>query len=281
MRRRFGLRPTLAVGVLAVTATLGAMTYAVAEPTAPPHTYYACAHGDQINAGSMTVDAAPSCSKGQAVVSWNQNGLVGPTGASGASGVNGQAGATGATGPTGATGTTGVNGEAGATGATGPTGATGATGVNGQNGVGARPARRVRRAARPVPRARPAQPVPLGQPGPTASAVTKSSRRTERQHMGASSPTSRRAPRESFRLAAPRTPLVRRRSDQGDSVGRDRGDLGGCHSEHRPLRGLGLRRPGDLRQHQLVGRASSTCMTCRNRGVRVTRTTSPSPTEPE
>jgi hypothetical protein len=132
VRRLLGLRPAVAgaVGVFAVTATLvGAVTYAVAEPSAPPHTYYACAHGDQINAGSLTVDATPSCSKGQEVVSWNASGLAGPTGARG---VNGEAGATGATGSTGETGATGVHGEDGATGATGPTGA---TGMNGQNGA--------------------------------------------------------------------------------------------------------------------------------------------------
>jgi hypothetical protein len=161
LRKVLGLRPAVAVGACAVTAVLGsAMTYAVAEPAPSPHTYFACAHGAQINAGSISVDETPSCSKGQALVSWNQNGIAGPTGAAGLDGQNGAAGATGApgedghdgatgpTGPAGATGAAGVRGQdgvAGATGATGPsggptgptgpTGATGATGAKGVNGV--------------------------------------------------------------------------------------------------------------------------------------------------
>ncbi len=128
-----GSRPAVAVGAFVLAATLGgAMTYAVAEPSAPLHTYYACAHDNQMNAGSITVDAPPSCSKGQTLVSWNQNGLAGPTGASG---VNGTAGQAGATGSTGATGAPGGNGAAGPTGAAGPSGGTGATGPTGTNGV--------------------------------------------------------------------------------------------------------------------------------------------------
>jgi hypothetical protein len=105
------------------------MTYAVAEQSLPPHTYYACAHGAQIRAHSITVDATPKCSRDQTVVSWNQNGLAGPTGPTGAPGTNGQ---NGLAGPTGATGATGPSG--GPTGPTGPTGATGATGANGVSG---------------------------------------------------------------------------------------------------------------------------------------------------
>ena len=87
------------------------MTYAVAEQSLPPHTYYACAHGAQIRAHSITVDATPKCSRDQTVVSWNQNGLAGPTGPTGATGPSG--GPTGPTGPTGATGATGANGVSG------------------------------------------------------------------------------------------------------------------------------------------------------------------------
>jgi hypothetical protein len=105
------------------------MTYAVADPSPSPHTYYACAHGAQIHAGSITIDETPSCSKGQALVSWNQNGVAGATGATGAAGVNGENGAAGATGAPGA------DGHDGATGPTGPAGATGAAGVHGQDGV--------------------------------------------------------------------------------------------------------------------------------------------------
>jgi len=130
LQKVFGLRPAVAVGACAVTAVLGsAMTYAVAEPSPSPHTYYACAHGAQMNAGSITVDETPSCSKSQALVSWNQNGVAGPTGATGAAGVDGQNGAAGAT------GAPGVNGHDGATGSTGSGGATGAAGERGQDGV--------------------------------------------------------------------------------------------------------------------------------------------------
>ena len=76
VRRRFGLGPTLAVRRVGGDRDALRVTYAAAEPTSIAAHLYACAHGDQINAGSMTVDAAPSCSKGQVVVSWNQNGLA-------------------------------------------------------------------------------------------------------------------------------------------------------------------------------------------------------------
>jgi hypothetical protein len=153
-----GSRPAVAIGACVVTAVVGGtITYAVAEPTPSPHTYYACAHGTRMNAGSITVDAAPQCSKGQTVVSWNQNGVAGPagrdgvggpagpTGPTGATGANGQNGIDGATGAAGADGQNGAAGPPGPTGATGPpggppgptgpTGATGATGASGTNGV--------------------------------------------------------------------------------------------------------------------------------------------------
>ena len=153
MRTDLGSRFAVAIGACAVTAVLGsAITYAFADPSSAPHTFYACARGNQIRAHTITVDAVPRCERHQTVVSWNQNGVVSPnaTGANGPNGATGPAGPTGATGPAGPTGATGATGAPGAdgqngaigptganglNGATGPTGATGAPGANGQNGT--------------------------------------------------------------------------------------------------------------------------------------------------
>jgi len=103
VRKLLDSRPAVAIGACAITAVLvGGITYAVADPT--PHTYSACAKGAQIDANSITVDATPTCKKGQTVVSWNQNGVNGATGTTGATGSNGSNGATGATGATGPAG---------------------------------------------------------------------------------------------------------------------------------------------------------------------------------
>src|SRR5689334_8798799 len=125
MRNHLNSRPAIAIATGIATAVLvGGITYAVAAPSPPPHTYYACANSKVI-AGSITVDTPPTCPKGQTILSWNQNGADGATGATGATGTNG------ATGPTGPSGTDGSNG---ATGATGPTGADGVDGATGANG---------------------------------------------------------------------------------------------------------------------------------------------------
>src|SRR5262249_7042903 len=64
LRTVLGLRYAVAIGACAVTAVLGsAITYAVAAPAAPPHTFSACARGDQVKAHTITVDSIPRCSK--------------------------------------------------------------------------------------------------------------------------------------------------------------------------------------------------------------------------
>jgi hypothetical protein len=145
VREVLASRRAIAIGACAVTAVLGGtITYAVAEPSPPsPHTFYACAHGSQIIPGSMAVDAIPSCSKNQTVVSWDENGAMGPTGATGKDGLDGAPGPAGPTGPRGADGHDGALGPVGATGtagtngrdgAQGPMGATGARGLDGRDG---------------------------------------------------------------------------------------------------------------------------------------------------
>jgi len=145
VREVFASRRAVAIGACVVTAVLGGtITYAVAEPSPPsPHTFYACANGSQIIPGSMAVDAIPSCSKNQNVVSWDENGAMGPTGATGKNGQDGAPGPAGPTGPRGADGHDGAQGPMGATGsagtdghdgAQGPIGATGARGLDGQDG---------------------------------------------------------------------------------------------------------------------------------------------------
>jgi hypothetical protein len=141
VRKVLTSRLAVAIGACAVTAVVGGtITYAVAEPSPSPHTFYACAHGSQIVPGSLSVDAPASCPKSQTVVSWNENGAMGPPGAAGKNGLDGAAGPTGATGPrgadgapgaAGATGPGGADGHDGAPGPAGPTGATGATGPAG------------------------------------------------------------------------------------------------------------------------------------------------------
>ena len=87
--------------------------------------------------------SAPTCSRGDTLITWNQSGPAGATGPSGPQGVTGPGGPkgdTGVTGPQGATGDTGVTGPQGATGdtgVTGPTGPEGPTGQNGSDGAGA------------------------------------------------------------------------------------------------------------------------------------------------
>jgi hypothetical protein len=138
VREILASRVAVAIGTCVVTAVVaGTVTHAVASPGASPHTFFACAHGNQIVAGSISVDTTPSCSKNQTVVSWDEQGAVGPAGADGKEGRDGAAGPTGPTGARGADGATGprgadgVEGRDGAEGPAGPTGATGATGPAG------------------------------------------------------------------------------------------------------------------------------------------------------
>ena len=133
VRKVLTSRFAVAIGTCAVTAVVGGtITYAVAEPSPSPQTFYACAHGSQIVPGSLSLDAPASCPKSQTVVSWNESGPMGPTGATGPRGADGLDGAPGPAGPTGATGATGpAGGPIGPTGPTGPRGPTGANGVSG------------------------------------------------------------------------------------------------------------------------------------------------------
>src|SRR6185312_13772460 len=104
----------------------------------------------------IDTDRGQTCNRTETAVSWNANGVAGPsgstgpqgpTGATGPSGTIGLAGesgpmgptgtegATGATGPSGPTGVDGASGVPGPSGAVGPTGADGTTGPSGLSGA--------------------------------------------------------------------------------------------------------------------------------------------------
>ncbi len=125
----------VAVGAAAALLTAGV---AVAANSATAEvTYFACAKGDRINAGSITIGAAPVCPSGASLVQWNAQGPQGEIGPAGPQGVKGDTGDTGPQGPiglTGATGAQGEKGETGETGATGPQGPIGLTGLTGLTG---------------------------------------------------------------------------------------------------------------------------------------------------
>jgi len=122
MHRRIR-RGALAVAAVALVATAGAVTYAVAD----------IGGGAVINGcyktqnGQLRVidPATDSCLPSETPISWSQTGSQGPPGSRGATGPAGPPGAKGATGPAGAAG------AKGATGAAGPSGARGATGPQG------------------------------------------------------------------------------------------------------------------------------------------------------
>jgi hypothetical protein len=111
-RQRFSIRQTFGIVAAAVLTTAAVVGggFALAAPGDSPNTYYACANGNRLLPGSVTINTPPKCSKNQTVVSWNENGVAGATGPTGANGIDG---ADGATGPTGATGEPGSAGGAG------------------------------------------------------------------------------------------------------------------------------------------------------------------------
>ncbi len=112
MKGLLGSRLGVATFACIATAVLvSGITYAVAAPSSSPNVYYACqSTTSKVIAGSITVNTPPTCAKGYAPVSWNEQGV---TGATGANGTNGDNGATGATGADGATGPTDVPGTSG------------------------------------------------------------------------------------------------------------------------------------------------------------------------
>jgi hypothetical protein len=127
VRKILGSRVTVAVVVaFAVTTLVGGVTYAVASTSPPPNTYYACSFNGYVNPLFITVNKAPTCPRGQTVVSWNQTGTVGGTGPQGVPGPQGGIGGTGLQ---------GVPGLPGGTGLQGPQGPQGGTGLQGLQGV--------------------------------------------------------------------------------------------------------------------------------------------------
>ncbi|CAN5119816.1 hypothetical protein BH23CHL1_BH23CHL1_05240 [soil metagenome] len=76
----------------------------------------------------------PDCPRKDTLVSWNENGPVGPVGSVGPEGPQGAQGVPGLQGETGPQGLQGETGPQGATGADGPKGATGDTGAHGATG---------------------------------------------------------------------------------------------------------------------------------------------------
>jgi len=135
VRKILGSRVTVAVVVaIAVTTLVGGVTYAVASTSPTPNTYYACSFNGYVNPLFITVNKAPTCPRGQTVVSWNQAGTAGATGGTGAQGVPGATGGTGLQGVPGLPGGTGPQGVPGATGGTGLQGPQGGTGLQGGTG---------------------------------------------------------------------------------------------------------------------------------------------------
>jgi hypothetical protein len=136
LKRFLGSVPAVAILACAVVVVLvGGVSFAVTGTSPTPNTYYACATNGYVIPLQIKMNAPPTCGRGQTVVSWNQNGVVGPTGATGPTGANGTNGATGANGVNGATGPSGSNGTNGINGATGPTGPSGTNGTNGATGA--------------------------------------------------------------------------------------------------------------------------------------------------
>ncbi len=100
-------------------------------------------NGCVLPSGQLRIVSSGSCNGNETAISWNQQGVPGPTGPQGPAG---PAGATGPQGPQGAPGAQGPKGDPGPTGATGaqgpqgpkgdpgPTGATGAQGPQGPMG---------------------------------------------------------------------------------------------------------------------------------------------------
>jgi len=135
VRKILGSRVTVAVVVaIAVTTLVGGVTYAVASTSPTPNTYYACSFNGYVNPLLIAVNKAPTCPRGQTVVSWNQAGTVGATGGTGAQGVPGATGGTGAQGVPGLPGGTGPQGPQGPQGGTGLQGPQGGTGLQGGTG---------------------------------------------------------------------------------------------------------------------------------------------------
>jgi hypothetical protein len=122
VRKILGSRVTVAVVVACAVTLVGGVTYAVASTNPAPNTYYACSFDGYVNPLFITVNKAPTCPRGQTVVSWNQTGTVGGTGGTGLQGVPGTPGAPGGTGPQGGSGLQGGTGPAGPQGGTGPAG---------------------------------------------------------------------------------------------------------------------------------------------------------------
>lgn len=87
---------------------------------------------------TINVHGGSACNAPNRLLTWVQDGVVGPTGAPGLlgqEGLQGPTGPSGPTGPLGPTGPAGVVGVVGPTGATGPLGLAGETGQQGEQGV--------------------------------------------------------------------------------------------------------------------------------------------------
>ena len=128
-----------AAGVL----VLALATNAFASIPDQSNVYHACVQAGNLpipGQGTMRLidtEKGQSCTRHETPVSWNANGVAGPTGATGATGPQGPAGATGpsgASGPVGPVGPAGVDGATGATGPAGPAGVDGASGPIGPTG---------------------------------------------------------------------------------------------------------------------------------------------------
>jgi hypothetical protein len=98
----------LAAAMVLVVALAGSALAHAADTTT---TFYACLKADG-NLGPIRV-SPPTCSAGQTLLSWNQQGPAGPQGATGASGATGATGPQGPQGPAGANGADGTNGVSG------------------------------------------------------------------------------------------------------------------------------------------------------------------------
>ncbi len=91
---------------ITLALSLGAIAWAAAASAQSPATYYACARSNgDIVANSITSNAIPRCNGGTTLVSWDEQGPIGPVGPQGATGLQG---------PAGSQGPQGLQGEAGA-----------------------------------------------------------------------------------------------------------------------------------------------------------------------
>jgi hypothetical protein len=129
----------IGTGAVATAIIVGGAAGALALSGTSGNVYRGCLArtGGTIYNVRVNAHVAPTCHRGDRLISWNQTGPVGGRGATGLKGAIGPKGATGAAGTTGlngSTGPSGPSGPAGATGGTGPNGPSGPSGATGQTG---------------------------------------------------------------------------------------------------------------------------------------------------